>query len=152
MIITNILLGLLVLTGFYRIFVIYKNPSQKAYFKSKIKGTQKLIWDLEFKKFKTTEVREDIRKEYDYMKSRISSFGLKKETEKDEAEKARIEDSIVLAKRDKDRLEQQIKELDVEIKGAKKSKDYPDGADGMVQNIESLGELTGMLKDWVKTL
>lgn len=152
MMITNILLGLLVLTGFYRIYAIYKKPSKKTYFKIKTSGAQKLIWDLEFKKFKTAEIREQIRKEYDYMKSRIEGFETKKKTEKDKGEKARIDDVMTLAIRDKDRLELQIKKLDVEINGAEKSKDYPDGTDGMVQNIESLEELVGMLKDWVKNL
>ena len=148
----NILLGLIVLTEFYRIYAIHRNQSKKDYFKNKIRGTQTLIWDMEFKKFKTQEIREQIRKEFDYMNSRINSFEEKKKTGVDKAEVTRIDDVIVLATRDRDRLEAQIKGLDVDIAGAEKSSEYPDGADGMVQNIESLEELNGMLKDWVKNL
>jgi len=149
---TNILLGLIVIAELYRILILHKKTTKKSYFKNKIKGTETIIWDMEFKKFKTAEIREQIRKEYDYMKSRLHAFEAKKETEEDKDEKARVDDAITLATRDKDRLESQIKSLDVEIAGSPKTPEYPDGADGMVQNIESLEELKGMLKDWVKKI
>ena len=45
---------------------------QKKYFQSKLDGVQKMVWDIEFKRFKTREIREEIRQEYDNLKSKLS--------------------------------------------------------------------------------
>jgi len=114
-----------------------------------------MIWDLEFKVYKTREIREDIRQEYDFMQSRIETFTTQinswpKDGNVDE--RKRVEDQKVLAERDRDRLLAQIKQLDLEIEGAKPSAENPAGHDGIAMQIDSLRELADMLRGWLKTL
>ena len=47
---------------------------QKRYFRKKLDGVQKMIWDIEFKRAKTQLIREDIRVEYDNMRSKLATL------------------------------------------------------------------------------
>ena len=142
---------IIALAQLWRVWQLVRPESKKRHFELKLKGTEKMIWDLEFKVHKTQEVREDIRKEYDFMNSRIEGFTRQLETAKDE-DKPTIEDNITRAPPDRDRLKAQIEQIDVEINGSKKCQQYPDGATGIKHQIDSLRELTTMLKSWIKTL
>jgi len=148
---TNILLAIIVILEATRLVLTHWKPSKKSHFKNKLEGVQKMIYDLEFKKFKTKEIREDIRKERDMMLARLEAINLKiKNTTGDD--KAHAEDDKVLVERDVARFEAQIKQLDEEIYGAKPSADNHDGVTGITQQIDSLRELQGMLKGWIKQL
>lgn len=46
--------------------------AKKDYFREKLKSVEKLIWDLEFKRFKTREIREEVRQEYDSQNSKFA--------------------------------------------------------------------------------
>lgn len=155
MTITNILLGIIAISEITRLILTHKKTSKKEHFKSKLEGTQKMVWDLEFKKFKTAEIREDVRKEYDYMQSRIDTINKSIQDfpkNKDKAERARLEDDKVRAERDLGRLKGQIEHLDLDIKGSKPTNQYPDGVSGIEDQINSISELTKMLKNWIKKL
>lgn len=129
--------------------------NQKKYFKLKAEGVQKMIWDLSFKKFKTEEIREEIRAEYDNIKSRLSVLEAQIKSQKEtptmeEGEIKRLDDQKVLMERDRDRFVTQIKGLDVEVNGSKPCEQYHDGVDGITQQLDSLYELKGMVEDYAK--
>jgi hypothetical protein len=134
---------------------LFKSKEYK-YFKRKLQGVYYAILDHEFKRFKTLEIREEIRQEYDNIKARIALLQNKKEEEAKKGlpknELARIDDEIVLAEAERDRFEKQIKGLDREVYGAKPSADEPNGFDGIEQTLESFHELEQMLKDYIKRL
>lgn len=44
--------------------------NKKKYFRKKLDGVESMIFDLEFKRFKTKEIREEVRVEYDNQKSK----------------------------------------------------------------------------------
>ena len=94
---------------------IFKSKEYK-YFKKKLQGVEYAILDWEFKRFKTLEIREDIRRNYDNAKAQIQSYNEKYETEKKkglpEGDLARIDDNKVRAETERDRMEKQIKGLD----------------------------------------
>lgn len=46
------------------------NRKQKAYYKNKLKGFQRMIWDLELQRFTNGSLREQAREEYDQLMSR----------------------------------------------------------------------------------
>ena len=149
------LLTVIAVSELYRTFLGLRKATQKDHFKSKLRQTKTLIWDLQFKVFKTREIRESIRQEYDYMKSRIETLTSQVTNfpkDGDQAEKARIEDQIVLAKRDEERFLQQMKQLDLEIEGARPSEEYPSGVEGVTHQIDSLKELEKMLEDYIVEL
>lgn len=128
---------------------------KKRHFKKKLKGSQKLIWDLEFKRFKTLEIREEIRQQYDGMKSKLAIVKNQIEAEKKQPtvspdELKRLEDSDVVLTRDSERLLAQMKHLDVEVNGSAPTEEYPDGMTGLNPQLESLRELIGMLKEYIK--
>lgn len=148
-----ILLAVIALSEVSRLVLTHRGVSKKEHFRHKLEGTQKMIWDMEFKAFKTREIREDVRKEYDHRIQRIEL--LKQQIEKfpaegDQAEKAKLQDQITLCERDRDRFLFQMQQLDAEVNGAKPTAENQDGVVGIVQQIESLRELVGMLKDWIK--
>lgn len=130
---------------------------EKRHFKRKLDGVQKMMWDLEFKKFKTREIREEIRVEYDGLRSRLEILQTKIKSEKEsptmsEGDIKRLDDQEVLLKRDIDRLTEQMNALDVEINGAEKSANYPDGHQGMKQQLDALEELKVMLQEYIKVI
>ena len=152
---TNILLFIIAIAEVSRLYVTYKNTSKKNHFLQKLEGVGKMIWDLEFKLFKTREIREDVRKEFDFMNERIVTLKANIENfpkDKDEAEKKTIEDNLVRAERDSSRLANQLKAIDLETDGSKPTNEYPDGVTGILQQIESLKELETMLKSWIKKI
>ena len=53
------------------------------HFKNKLRGVERMISDLVFKRFKTGEIREQARQEYDNHKARLSSTEERLKTEKD---------------------------------------------------------------------
>lgn len=145
------LIGIITAVELYRFWLSVRPTTKKRHFKGKLVGTKQMRWDLEFKKAKTAQIREDIRKEYDYMKSRKASIEQSiKEFKGPKGDKARLQDDLERADRDIERLQNQIAALDVQIHGSKKTNQYPDGYDGFAQQIESFKELEGMLKGYIK--
>jgi len=158
---------------------------KKKYFKHKLDGVQKMIWDNEFKREKSLMIKEEVRSEYDAVSSKLYMTTEKireqlsdpdkicevhnQETGKEKVHKdkgvctceykegampvADIEglyDKKEILALDQVRYQKQIDGLDVEIHGSKKTDEYPDGADGIDQTIESLYELMGMIKEYIK--
>lgn len=147
------LLAIIAASEVSRLYLTHKKTSKKGHFKQKLQGVQEMIWDLQFKVFKTREIREDIRREYDQMVSRLVSLDNQLKNFPEDGnidEKKRIEDQITLATRDRDRFLAQMKQLDLEIEGSKPTNEYPDGVSGVNARIDSLRELEGMLKDWIE--
>lgn len=150
--IITILLVIITIIEVYRVFALNSGNSKKSHYKNKLKGTTKMRWDLEFKVAKTEQIREEVRKEYDYMKSRVSTIEESLNNEKDEAQKANINDKKVVAEKDAERLLKQIQALDIEVNGTKPCEQYRDGVTGIVDQIASFKELEGMLKKYIKAL
>ena len=149
----TILLGIIALAEITRLVFTHWPVSKKGHFKLKLKGVEKMIYDLEFKMFKTSEIREDVRREYDQSKSRLSIIEEEIKNwpaDKDQGDKARLEDKVVLLKRDVERFEAQMKQLDLECDGSKPTSEYPDGVEGINHQIDSLQELKLMLQEWIK--
>jgi hypothetical protein len=125
------------------------------YFVNKLRGVKKMILDLEFKRFKTREIREEVRQEYDNTKSRLAVLENQVGSEKEKPSLAkdefkRLEDQQVVMTRDAERYQAQMKHLDVEIEGSPETNEYPDGIQGINSQLESLHELEGMVKDYLK--
>jgi len=125
---------------------------QKKHFTNKLVGVQKTIWDLEFKRNKTRMIREEIRSEYDAsnMRIEVAETQLKTLTKKEDIKLITEQKALVAG--DRDRFLAQIKALDVEIDGSLKTTDYPDGADGLTQQLDALRELMGMLGEYIKRI
>jgi hypothetical protein len=141
---------------------MFKKDWRKKYFLSKIKGVDHMILDLEFKRFKTQEVREEIRDTYDAKKAQILAIEERQKLEgaktKDDKTKMsegdfnRLADDITRLEIDRDRYLAQIKDIDLQLNGAKPSPENPDGAQGMEDQLEALRELKDMLRDYMKLL
>lgn len=131
--------------------------SKKRYFKDKLKGVQKMIWDFEFKRFKTDELYEEIREERDNQKSKLSVLLARIESEKanptmESGEIARLDDDKVRLEKSIENLESQMNAINLELHGSKKCVEYPDGLSGVDQTIDSLYELVGMMKSYIKKI
>lgn len=127
---------------------------KKKHFKGKLRGAQKMIWDLEFKRFKTLEIREEVRQEYDAQKSKLSIIETQIKAEKEKPtlgkdEFKRLEDAQVITKRDAERFMAQMIQLDVEVNGSVPTEQYPDGVTGINAQLDSLRELVAMLKQYI---
>lgn len=150
-----ILLAIIALAEILRLILTHKKTTKNQHFQQKLDGVEKMIWDLEFKLNKTGMIREDIREEYDNMKSRIATLDEQIKNwpkDKGEGDRKRIEDQKVLAERDANRFEAQMKGLDEEMYGAKPTKENPEGVQGITTQIESLRELISMLKSHITSL
>lgn len=125
-----------------------------------------MVWDLEFKRFKTREIREEMRQQYDNLKHRLALLEEKIKSEKEKptmeaGDIARLDDDKVRLERDIDRLLNGkaddpslvcIKGLDLELEGSKPTVDYPQGVQGVAQQLDALRELKGLLTDYIKQI
>lgn len=148
-----VLLVIIAACELWRIFLIDKPISKREHFKKRLQKVISDTWDIEFQRYKTEEVREDIRKIYDGAQAKKASLENQIKNwpkDKDVGDKARLEDEVVRTQRDIERYQAQMKEIDIQIHGTKPTNEYPDGADGMDQRVESFVELQGMLKDWIR--
>jgi CRISPR/Cas system-associated endoribonuclease Cas2 len=130
---------------------------QKDYFKRKRQGIQYSIWDLEFKRFKAKELREGVRQAYDDSKQKLQGIEFTRKTAEEnkmlpKEELAGLDDKIVLLKRDIERYEAQMRSIDLQIDGSKQTNEYPEGYEGLEQNLDGLRELLGMVDDYLKRL
>lgn len=147
---------LLIIIAIVQVYSFYKSfskPNKKQHFENKLAGVQRMIYDLEFKIFKTKEIREGVRAEYDQMMARIDALDTQlKNPSLSKEDKGAIEDNKVRVERDVQRLKNQIASLDVEIHGQRQTNETPDGIAGIEDEIGALRELQGMLKDWIAKL
>ena len=116
-----------------------------------------MIWDLEFKRAKMQAIREDIRQEYDNLKSKlyVLEVQIKSQAEKptiENEEIVKLGDNKIILDRDIERLQNQMKMLDIEVAGAKSTNENPEGMNGVNQQLDSLQELKVILKDYIKSL
>ena len=130
---------------------------QKDHFKTKLEGVTKTIWDIEFKRFKTLEIKEEIREQYDQGKARLSGLlpkieKAKKDGKMSKDEIGRLEDEKVILERDTDRYKLQIDQLEVEVNGSKPTDEYKEGVQGISQQLDALHELKDMIKAYIKSL
>lgn len=150
-----ILLFVIALAEIGRLSLSFWPVSRKQHFKNKLEGVGKMIWDLEFKLFKVREIREDMRREYDNSKSKLSILQEQIKNwpkDKDEGDRKRLEDDEVRLTKKIEDYERQLEGLDIECNGAAPSAQAPNGIQGISQQIDSLQELKGMLKEWIKNL
>lgn len=136
---------------------MFKRFKEKKYFKKKFEGVQKMIWDYEFKRSKTRSLREAIRQKYDQDKSRMATLLAKIGTENKnptmgKGDIARLDDDKVRLEKEIEKWEEQLKNLDLEVNGSKQTNEYPEGAVGINQTLDSLRELQIMLKEYIKRI
>lgn len=150
-----VLLGIIAIAETHRTYLSMRPQTRKRHFEDRLRGTRATIWDLQFKVFKTREIREGIRRDYDQMKSRISTMEQQIKdwpADKDVGDRKRIEDDKVRAERDAERYVKQMQMLDVEVEGAKPTAENPQGHTGLTQQIDSLREVEKMVQDYLKDL
>jgi hypothetical protein len=148
---------------------------KKKYFQNSLEGAQKMIWDREFKRFKTLEIREEVRMQYDSLKAKVQMIKdrmktfpaldpklaelpysdpqlIKEKKQKWSDEENKLDDEKVLMERDIERYQAQMKMMDETITGVAPTADNPEGSIGLDSEIESLQELKGLYKAYIKTL
>lgn len=139
----------------YNIITMFN--SQKKYFKQKLDGVQRMIWDYEFKLSKTRMIRELERKEYDNLMAKLDALDRQIKSQKEnptleEGEIKRLDDNKVILEQNIQKKKDLLKALDIEIQGTKPTNEYPDGVQGITQYIDGLQELKQMIKEYIKAL
>ena len=119
-----------------------------------------MIEDLVFKRFKTFYVREQIRQEYDSLRSKLeiiktqiaaeSEAGKLKETNLDQFK--RLEDDALLMEKDVEKKIAQMQQLDIEISGSKPTNELPEGHQGINETTEALRELLHVTRQYTRQL
>ena len=127
------------------------------YFVKKLDGINKMIEDMEFKRYKTLYVREQIRQEYDGVRSKLEILKTQIASEKDKPtisvdEFKRLEDDVVRLNQEVERKVAQMKSLDIEVQGSKPTQELPEGHQGINETIEGLRELIHVTKQYTKEL
>lgn len=102
---TNILLGIIVFTSLVRLYLIQRKTTNKSYFRGKLRTVENNILDMEFKIFKTREVREGVRRDRDDKHMKLEALdlniektakdgGLSEETIKEVLKEVKIADAF----------------------------------------------------------
>lgn len=165
-----IYINLLILAAvFYGLWVLKLKPlTYKSHLKEKLQGVQKMLWDSEFKKYKSLQIREEVRMSYDQTKARVQTIKeamdkfpaldlelakldysdgklIEEKKKKWSDEQNRVDDNKVLLERDLLRYESQMKQIDTDVFGAKPSAENPEGTQGIEHMIDSLQELKAII-------
>lgn len=116
------------------------------HFKQKLANVDKALWDLEFKREKSAQVREEIRLKRDRLVETQNHIAQQVKKEGDDASKelAKVTDTLK-------RYEAQIDMLNAEIYGKEPTENDP-GQQGINHQIDSLQELKQMVKEYIKTI
>ena len=70
----------------------------------------------------------------------------------EDGEIKRLDDDEVLLKRDIERYEAQMKQIDLDIAGSQPTNEHPDGISGINDQLDSLRELKQMITEYIKQL
>lgn len=136
----------------------YHRTSIKNYFKKQVRDLDYQIADLEFKRFKTQEAREEIRKDYDVSKSQLEALISEMATEDakkgndptklNKDERARLDDRKVIMERNIKRKEVGRDEGDP---GAyvMNLKDFDQAIAVSNSQLDQLRSLKNLLKDYI---
>lgn len=119
---------------------------KKKYFVGMLKDSEKVIWDLEFKKFTALNEREVVRRQYDQAQdalSRVNSTLEIKKDEKAEEEKKAIEAHI-------EKLKKEMDAVDATIVGGAPSELLPNGAEGIDNKLKTWVERREYIKSFIK--
>lgn len=118
----------------------------------KIWNLQRQIWDFEFKKHSTLELREQIRIDRDRQMEQLDALSLEIEKSHKADTKKELENRLSQAKETVGRFESQMKMLDEEVNGVPfKSPEEP-GRQGINDTLGSLAETKKMVENYLKTL
>lgn len=144
--------------GFFIINFFMKDKEkgkEKFFYRQKVVATQKMIWDLEFKRSKTRRVREEVRQQFDDGNAKLTALKEQiveqaKNPTMEKGEIARLDDKQVNFEKEITRLGEHLEGLSLEINGIKPSEKYPDGVIGIDEQIDAFRELIGDFKDYAK--
>ena len=167
--ITEILLGGILIAEGVRLASLLKKRGKKDYFKGRLQGVEQEIWQTEFMRHKAKEVKEGLRVEMTALKSKqgLLQEQIKVHEEKKdlpEAEIARLKDEDVklevkinkiiygigMPKLKDDKSVDQVetdklpRETDLNIKDMDRQLGF------LNEKIDSLHELKGMIKEFIK--
>lgn len=129
--------------------------------REKAQQIKRMLFDLDFKRFKSLIIKEEFRKQYDESMNRLTTlqttlkFRAEEKDSKDQKvvdEYKRLEDEETLLKRDIDRLKAQMDFIDAEIKGSNGTPENPEGVQGINQQLSALRELAEINQKYIKTL
>lgn len=118
---------------------------QKKLFKQKIKDVQDSIYEVEFKIFKSRQLREESRLLRDRCVENVAQIEARLQGTKDKEEKGRLEEELKAHKENKEKYEGQMKMVDEQINGG-------EGQPGLLEHIKGLTELKTMYKDYLKII
>lgn len=118
------------------------------FFKKKIKQVECAIADLEFKLFKSREMREDIRKQRDRVVEALDAIDAKLPTDMAQEAKDALMAERKIQQTFKDNATEQLRMMDEEIDGRKATEDKPEYP-GVIQQIDAMRELLQMYKDYI---
>lgn len=120
---------------------------KKDYFAAMVADADKVLWDLEFKKFTALNEREVIRRQYDQAQdafSRISAQLLDAgKNDKLEEEQKAIETRVKSLKKEMDAV-------DATIAGGQPSELLPNGAEGIDNKLHSWSQRREYIKAFIK--
>lgn len=124
--------------------------SKKQFFKEKLEGTEKAIWEQEYKIVKAKQLREEVRQDRDRFKEQEAKLtvllkeakGKDAQTFSEELDKIKVEVK---------KYEAQMQMVDDQINGIPAQGDNP-GEDGILDLMAVLTKRKESLKDYIKSL
>lgn len=131
--------------------------TKKGYFDKKLNAIKFMIWDLEFKRYKIADTREQTRVQYNELMGRKANLDLQIKTETEtptlgKDERARLDDQKVIFERDIQRTKDNMDGFDLEIHGSKPTSVYPEGVQGINEQIQVLRDLAELIVEYKKKL
>jgi len=131
---------------------------RKNYWRKKIKGMKCMIEDEKFSRYKTLELREEVRQEYDQEQAKLEHFNKRiedkdktiKEIGKEEYEK--LKDEKIRGEKRLQALKEEMDTLAQSVNGGKPTNEHPAGIIGNSQTIEKLYDLIDTVKSYLKNL
>ncbi len=152
---TNLLLTVLVVLALFiyrdQFKKVFTSP-KKRHFLMKLDQANAQIWDLEFQKYQTLEMREMIRLDRDRAMETADAFRVELEREHKEETKKELEAKKLQAEDNAKRFGAQMEMLDGEVNGRPYVNDENPGKQGINDTIASIAEVRKMFVAYLARL
>lgn len=124
--------------------------AKRKYFKTMLRDTEKVIWDLELKKYTALQEREVTRRQYDQGADALSRLDAQLQNPQlTKEQKAQLEANRTATQKTVNDLKKHIDNIDGVISGAPPSESLPDGAEGIDNKLSSWVQRREYIKNFI---
>lgn len=124
---------------------------KKAYFQGMLEDAEKVIYDLEFKKFTALGERELTRRQYDQAQGALANINMRLKADLSKEEREHVETEQKSVESTIKELKAQLDAIDGTIVGSNPTDKLPEGAVGIDNNLRTWVQRREYIKSFIQS-